>query len=58
MYRINNLPLTAYDYKFVIFINVDGALWYWGADNSAERAARAAAAVRGSWCATEDVADA
>lgn len=58
MYRINNLPLTAYDYKFIIFRVVDGEAWYYGADNDPVRAARVAAQVRGSWCATEDVADA
>ena len=58
MYRIHNIPLHAYDYKFIIFHIVDGDLWYWGADNSAEKAANIAALIGGGCCFTDSVIDA
>ena len=58
MYQIHNMPLHAYDYKFIIFRTVDGDAWYWGADNDLDRAARIAAEIGGSWCYTEDAMNA
>ena len=58
MYRIHNIPLHAYDYKIIIFHIVDGDLWYWGADNDPDRAARIAGLIDGGCCFTDSVMDA
>ncbi len=58
MYRIHNIPLHAYDYKFIIFRIVDGDLWYWGADNDPNKAANIAALIGGGCCFTDSVIDA
>lgn len=44
---INNLPATATQYAYIIAREVEGALWYYGADNNRDRANEVALAVGG-----------
>jgi len=44
---INNLPATATQYAYIIVREVEGDLWYYGADNNRDRANEVALAVGG-----------
>ena len=44
---INNMPATATQYAYIIAREVEGALWYYGADNNRDRANEVALAVGG-----------
>lgn len=44
---IKNLPTTATNYRYIIAREVDGDLWYYGADNDRNRANEVALAVGG-----------
>ena len=45
--KINNMPTTADNYKYIIVREVDGEMWYYGADNDRDRANEVALAVGG-----------
>lgn len=45
--KINNMPATADNYKYIIVREVDGEMWYYGADNDRNRANEVALAVGG-----------
>ena len=45
--KINNMPATADNYKYIIVREVDGEFWYYGADNDRDRANEVALAVGG-----------
>lgn len=40
--KVNNVPVYAAQYRYIVARLVDGALWFWGAYATPERAAEAA----------------
>ena len=44
---INNLPNYAKDYKFIVYTEVNGEKWFYGAYNDAQWAREVAAMVEG-----------
>ena len=53
--RIRNLPEYALAYKYVVYREVGGECWFYGAYNSVMKAADVAAEVGGKVIETEEV---
>jgi hypothetical protein len=55
MVEINNVPKTAYKYRFIVARIVDNEYWYWGAYNGPLDAFKAASEISGQIFRIEDI---
>lgn len=53
--RIRNLPEYAFAYKYVVYREVGGECWFYGAYNGADKAAVVAAEIGGKFVMTEAI---